>query len=260
VINLVVSVETGRGTGGGKIKQAAFVDGDHLLTLAVRGLTLQLAKALRERVTSGRDPGGGRWSARGTYSTSDGRFWVPPSATSDQRPAHLERQVVQGGRWNGWAIYPSYRAYVRALGQGGKARNYIKTGQLMASMQVVMDGPASSRVTFKGSKRAKIAPSSHRKLVKLGVTGKKLKRLSKSSIQRSQQAWIASSQERYLLMAPSSLEVDRLLDSAAMGVVRRFEADVDSRQALFAARSDLSKVGRKAARLQKRVSRIIPSR
>jgi len=238
-------------------KESAFSELDQMVALPLSDMTVEMAQSMHARIFSGEDARGGKFPKMGAFSDSSKKYWVPPkSETSDRAPPTNRSEVVKGGKWHQWTVYPNYQAYLKAINEAGRARNFIKTGQLSQSMAVVIDGPARSRVVFTGSK-VNITWKSFQT-----ATGRTEPKMFVSRIQRSQQAWIAGGGMRSnkLLMAPNNAEIDQLLDSAALSALGAFADDLGSIKQSHRRRSGLGKSVRGSAKRVKRRSSITTGR
>lgn len=86
-----------------------------------------------------------RYKTESYSPVGDGRHWVPPTKPQPNKAG----RVVQAGRFQGWAIYPSKTFYLRLLGKTGP-RTLKQSGRWWASLVVVVIGQRTS-IQFRGA-------------------------------------------------------------------------------------------------------------
>lgn len=152
------------------------------------------------------------------------RFWVAPSRPQPRGDGFVSR--VESGKWAGWTLYRSYRAYADLVGHGAP-RDLTETGAFLRSIKV--------RVL--SSARVKVAPyGSH--------SGPSGERLSNTAL-----GYLASRREPLPLLHPSPAEIK----AAADELFRHVDGTAIEAAAVAGV---IAPVRRAAAAAQRRVSQL----
>jgi hypothetical protein len=203
-------------------KTRAISDAGRVLSLPLLEMTQRLVNRMMARVAQGLGPDG-PWS---TYGTGQGdadpnNFWVSPGRPQPTGDGLLRK--IEQGKWAGWALYRSVRAYYDLRGLTGQPHDYDETGLLRSLLAVRIMSPRHIRTAFYGR---------HRNLPAKVV------------------AKLASQRERVSILTPSRSEIQEAqafivehLNEAVMNAARNVES--------------AQRITSKARSLNKRTSRLL---
>lgn len=203
-------------------KTKAISDAGRVLALPLLEMTQRLTNRMMARVAQGQGPDG-PWSTYGTGpgDANENVFWVSPGRPQPEGVGLLNKIV--NGKWAGWALYASVRAYYDLRGLTGQPHDFDETGLLKALLAVRILTPRHIRVAFYGR---------HRKLPAKLV------------------AKLASERERVSILTPSKSEIQEAqhfiaehLNEAVMNAARNVES--------------AQRITSKARSLNKRTSRLL---
>lgn len=133
-------------------KTKAISDAGRVLALPLQQMTQLLAARIIGRVTRGQGPDG-PWNTYGT-GPGDGdpnNFWVAPGRPQPTGEGLLNK--IESGKWAGWALYRSVRAYYDLRGQLGQPHDFDESGLLKSLAAVRIMTPRHMRLAFYGRHR-----------------------------------------------------------------------------------------------------------
>jgi hypothetical protein len=128
------------------------------LILPLQTAAANLAARIRDRVLRGVGPSGQNWKRLGTYTTTgrsqdpDNKWWVGPGLP--QPAGYVDK--IEGGKWQGWAIYENYERYLELMPNGHR-RDWNKSGRLWQSLGIRAMAVNKVKVSFYGSRQKGVA-------------------------------------------------------------------------------------------------------